>query len=185
MGSRRKHKGALLRTVVPDAATWLPSIVVVPDPAPGPVPLRLPGVTGPVLVRSRLLGRPTVLVDGRPARRVRGSTFELNSRAGRPLRATVAPGRWMSPYPRLLVEGEVYETGPAPPVGLQLLAVVPGLAIFLGGLGMFLAVAGLVASVAVLRRPWPLRARFAGVLAVVAVTAALGWVIAARVEDWI
>ena len=117
-----------------------------------------------------------MLVDGRPARRVRGTTFELNSRAGRPLRATVASGRWMSPYPRLLVEGEVYETGPAPPAGLQLLAVVPGLAIFLGGLGMFLAVAGLLASVAVLRRPWPLRARFAGVLAVVAVTAALGWV---------
>ena len=141
----------------------LPSLVVVtrsePGPVPraasGPVPLRLPGVTGEVLVRSPFLGRPTVLVDGRPARRVRGGTFELDSRAGRPLRATVAPGRWMSPYPRLLVEGEVYETGPAPPAGLQLLAVVPGFAIFLGGLGMFLAVAGLVASVVVLRRPWP------------------------------
>jgi hypothetical protein len=125
-----------------------------------------------------------VLVDGRPARRVRGATYELPTRDGRGLHATVAPGRRMSPYPRLVVDGQEHATGPAPPAGLTLLAIAPAGAVLLGGLGMFLVLAGLASTLVVLRRPWSLRARYAAVVAVDLACAVLG-VGVARVNGWL
>lgn len=150
-----------------------------------PVPVHLPEVLGPVLVRAPLVGRPTVTVGGQPVRRVSRGTYELPTRDGEGLLATVVPGARMSPYPRLLLEtGEVHPTGPTPPLPLQVLGVLPGLVVLLGGASAFVAVLGLVASLLVLRRSWPPPAQYAAVLVVLGLAVGLGWTVS-RVWGWV
>ncbi len=147
------------------------------------VPLEIPGIVGRLVVDAPALGRPTVLVDGVPAPRLTGAWYELTTDEGDAIPVLVRGGSGMSPWTRLVVGDEVFATGPAPPWWLQVLAIAPTLVLLLGGAAAFAAVLGIVASWLVLRRPWTLAGRTAGVLAVLVATAVLGWYVA-RVLGW-
>lgn len=141
-------------------------------------PVRIEGIAGEVVVDSRMVGRPAVAVDGVPVPRLHGAWFLLPTDDGEGVPVLVRGGAGMSPHPRLVVGDEVYATGPAPPWWLQVLAVLPILAPFLGGgPGTFVAVAGIVTTWWVLRRPWSLRAHVVGVLAASAGSMLLAWAV--------
>jgi hypothetical protein len=149
-----------------------------------PWPVEIDGIAGPVVVHTKAVGRPVVLAAGVPVPRLQGNAYLLPTDDGtESVPVLVRPGRGMSPYPRLVLGDEVYETGPAPPLWLQLLAIAPGLAVLLGGAAAFVAVLGIVVSWLLLRRPWSLAARAAAVGVDVVATLGLGWYVA-RVLGW-
>ena len=134
-------------------------------------PIGIDGVAGEVVVETRMLGRPVVLVDGVPAPRLRGAWCRLPTDDGRGVPVLVRGGAGMSPHPRLVLGDEVHATGPAPPGWLQLLAVAPVPVSFLGGgPGVLVGLLGLVLTWWVLRRPWAVRTQAVAVAAVVLVT---------------
>lgn len=141
-----------------------------------PWPVEIEGIAGPVVVHTRAVGRPTVLAGGVPVPRLRGNAYLLPTDDGtEAVPVLVRPGRGMSPYPRLVLGDEVYETGPAPPLWLQLLAVLPVLPAFLGGAAAFVGFVGIVVSWLLLRRPWTVAARAAAVVVDLVVGLGLGW----------
>lgn len=148
-------------------------------------PIRIEGVAGEVVVETRMLGRPTVLVDGAPAPRLRGAWFRVPTDDGQGVPVLVRGGAGMSPHPRIVLADEVYATGPPPPLWLSLLAIAPVPVSFLGGgPGLLLGLVGLVLTWWVLRRPWPVRTQGLAVAAVVLVTVLVSLALGRAVHGW-
>lgn len=148
-------------------------------------PIGIDGVAGEVVVETRMLGRPVVLVDGVPAPRLRGAWFRLPTDDGQGVPVLVRGGAGMSPHPRLVLADEVHVTGPAPPWWLQLLAVAPVPVSFLGGgPGVLVGLLGLVLTWWVLRRPWAVRTQAVAVAAVVLVTVLVCLALGRAVHGW-
>lgn len=148
-------------------------------------PIRIEGVAGEVVVETRMVGRPVVLVDDVPAPRLRGAWFRLPTDDGEGVPVLVRGGAGMSPHPRLVLADEVYPTGPPPPLWLSLLAIAPVPVSFLGGgPGLLLGLVGLVLTWWVLRRPWPVRTQGLAVAAVVLVTVLVSLALGRAVYGW-
>jgi hypothetical protein len=112
----------------------------------------IPGVAGPVVVNVNWFsGRQSVTVGGRPVEGSRRSGFQLPAAGGGTVPAMLRGG-FLDPYPSLEIAGARHRTGPAVPVWLQVLALVPFALIAVGAaVGAVFGVLGVGANFAVLR----------------------------------
>lgn len=143
--------------------------------------LSLDRVAGPVAVRTGFWsGRSTVTVAGQPVPRGPGGVFELPSTDGGTVSARVRTGAFQT-YPTLIVDGVRHPTGPATPVWLRVLAVLPLILLIIGGLlGGIVGVAGVLANLALLRREGSDAVRAAAVVGIT-IGCALVWVLLAAI----
>lgn len=143
--------------------------------------LSLDRVAGPVTVRTGFWsGRSTVTVAGQPVPRGDGGTFHLPTVDGATVPARVRTALFQT-YPDLVVDGVRHRTGPATPPWLRILAVLPLLLLIVGGLlGGVVAVAGVLANFALLRREGGNGARAAAMTGV-AVGCVITWIVLATI----
>ncbi len=143
-------------------------------------PLTIWGLAGPVMLESGFLAsRVNITVGGHPATRVRRNTYALPAVNGGMVEARVSGG-FLDAYPTLEINGVKHRTGPAVPVLLRILALVPIFLIGVGGaLGGVIGAVGVALNMAIARLVLPSAVKallMAGVLIVAAVT----WYAAAR-----
>ncbi|MEU8421394.1 hypothetical protein AB0C15_11020 [Micromonospora sp. NPDC048835] len=114
-------------------------------------PLNIVGVAGPVVVATKAIwGHPAVTVGGVPAQRT-GRNYALPTVDGGVVQATVR-NVLADPYPTVEVNGVRHRTGPAMPVFLRILVMLPILLFTVGGiLGALVGALGVAANLAVAR----------------------------------
>jgi hypothetical protein len=117
-----------------------------------PEALSIPGITGPVAVKTNwLTGRSTVTVGGQPTSTTGRGRFTLPTTGGHTTEARVR-AQMLDPYATVEVGGQTYRTGPAVPLGLRILGLIPFLLITVGGLlGGLIGVAGIVVNFWIIR----------------------------------
>ncbi|WP_327035523.1 hypothetical protein [Micromonospora ureilytica] len=112
-------------------------------------PLNVAGVAGPIVVTTKeFFGHPAVTVGGVPAPRT-GKRFALPMVDGGVVQATLR-STIADPYPTLEIDGVKHRTGPAMPIFLRILVLLPILLFTVGGiLGAMVGVLGVWANLAV------------------------------------
>ncbi|MFC7548160.1 hypothetical protein [Plantactinospora sp. GCM10030261] len=139
------------------------------------------GLAGPLIVDVTAFGGPpTVCVSGEPVPRVQDTYLLPLANGGQ------VAGRLrryaLDPYPTIEIDGEKHRTGPAVPVGLRILALLPLALVGLGGLvGGLFGIAGLASNMIILRKSWPVVTRAAAMAGVLAVAATLALAIPAMI----
>jgi hypothetical protein len=118
--------------------------------------LTIPGVSGDISTEYSFWKGYTFTVDGQ---RVRPQGFPrsrlaLPGESGPPVEAKIKGGLFRA-HPVLVVGGTEYPTGPPTPRGLQILALLPILALLLiqGALGFLVAFGGVAINMGVVRGP--------------------------------
>jgi hypothetical protein len=115
--------------------------------------LTIPGVSGDISIAYSFWKGYTFTLDGQ---RVKPQGFRRNrlTLAGTsgPVQAKIKGGLFRA-YPVLVVGGTEYPTGPPTPRGLQILALLPVLALLLvqGALGFLVAFGGVVINMGIVR----------------------------------
>lgn len=114
-------------------------------------PLSVAGVAGPIVVATKALwGHPDVTVGGVPAPRT-GRRYALPTVDGGVVQATVRTVI-ADPYPTMEINGVQHRTGPAVPVFLRILVLLPILLFTVGGvLGALVGALGVAANLTVAR----------------------------------
>jgi hypothetical protein len=114
--------------------------------------MMIPGLVGPVVVESSFWSsRFTITAGGFPATRVGRNRYALPAAGSATVEATVSGG-FFDAYPTLTINGVKHRTGPAVPVVLRVLAVLPIVLVFLGGfVGGLIGAIGWAANMAILR----------------------------------
>jgi hypothetical protein len=117
-----------------------------------PDTLSIPGIAGPVAVKTNwFTGRSTVTVGGREVPSSGRGLFALPTTGGQTTEARVK-AQMLDPYATVEVGGTAYRTGPAVPMGLRILGLLPILLIGIGGL-----LGGLIGALGVVANFWILR----------------------------
>lgn len=119
-------------------------------------PISIDGVAGPIVVTTNAFwGRPRVTVGGVPAPRTGNRQYALPAAAGGAIEATVRSA-FADPYPTVEVNGVRHRTGPAVPLVLRVMTLLPVLLVAVGGaLGGLAGGLGFVANSAVARTRIP------------------------------
>ncbi|WP_030486860.1 hypothetical protein [Micromonospora chokoriensis] len=114
-------------------------------------PLNVAGVAGPIVVATKAVwGHPDVTVGGVPAPRT-GKRYALPAVGGGVVQATVRTVL-ADPYPTVEVNGVRHRTGPAMPIFLRILVMLPILLLTVGGiLGGLVGALGIAGNLAVAR----------------------------------
>ncbi|MDG4758511.1 hypothetical protein [Micromonospora sp. WMMD710] len=138
-------------------------------------PISVAGVAGPIVVTTNAFwGHPAVTVGGVPAPRTGRRRYALPAASGGAIDATVR-NAFADPYPTVEVNGVPHRTGPAIPVILRALVLLPILLVAVGGaLGGLIGALGVGANLAVARLPIPSAAKAAAMLGVT-VVASVVW----------
>ena len=114
-------------------------------------PATINGIAGPVVVDTNIWsGRHTISVAGRSVPRVGRGTYALPAAAGGTVNAKVH-GALLDAYPTLEIRGVKHRTGPATPMALRMLALLPVVGIIGGLIGALLGALGVVANMAIAR----------------------------------
>lgn len=135
-------------------------------------PVTIEGVAGPVVVNSNAMtGKNTLTVGGAPVPGGRRGRFELPAVGGGTVPAKVRTNL-MDPYPTIEVAGVKHRTGPASPLVLKILGLLP-FGLIAGGLvGALLGFAAVTTNLAVTRTDQPTVVK--AVLMIVVLMAAIG-----------
>jgi hypothetical protein len=115
-------------------------------------PTTIDGLAGPVVVDlNALTGKSTLTVGGVPAEGRRRGQYLLPTADGGTVEARVRT-TLLDPYPVLHINGAKHRTGPATPMALRLLGLLPLLLVTVGGaLGGGLGALGAIVNLAVQR----------------------------------
>jgi hypothetical protein len=142
-----------------------------------PQPLSIPGVAGPVTVKTNwFTGRSTVTVGGRDVPTSGRGRFALPTTNGQTAEARVR-ATMLDPYATVEVGGQKYRTGPAVPVGLRILGLLPIFLVAVGGLiGGLIGALGVVANLWIIREVKSTGVRVLALLGVLAATVVV-WLI--------
>lgn len=143
-----------------------------------PQALSIPGIAGPVIVKTNwFTGRNTVTVGGRDIPTSGRGRFALPTTSGQSAEARVR-AQMLDPYATVEVGGQKYRTGPAVPVGVRILGLLPLLIVFWGGLiGALFGVLGMVANFWIIREVRSTALKVLALFAVLVVTVVI-WLIA-------
>jgi hypothetical protein len=138
-------------------------------------PLMIPGLVGPVVLESSFFSSHyTITAGGYPAQRLGQKRYALPTAGSGTVEATVSGG-FFDAYPTLTINGVKHRTGPAVPVVLRILAVVPFAIVFTGGLiGGLIGGIGWAVNMAILRLSLSSIVKAVLMLAVLVATA-LAW----------
>lgn len=108
-------------------------------------PITIDGITGPILVDTKFWnGRQLVTVDGVPVPTSGRRRFPLPTADGATVDARVTSSL-VSPHPTIEIAGVKHEMGPALPIALKVLILLPAVLLLGGG-----AIGGLIAAMAIL-----------------------------------
>jgi hypothetical protein len=141
-------------------------------------PVTIPGVAGLVAVDLKFFSnKHVVTVGGRPLARVGRATYELPTSNGRIAVAKLRTNA-LDPYPVIEIDGVKHRTGPAVPIALRVLALLPALLLVGGALGGAFAAAGVIGNMAIARTMRPAAIKAALMVAVL-VAAAVAWLVLA------
>lgn len=115
-------------------------------------PVTIEGLAGPVVVDvNTLTGRQSLMVGGQSIPGTRRGDYTLPTADGRAVPAKVRTSL-VDPYPTIEIAGVKHRTGPALPVALRLLALLPFLLVFVGGaIGGALGAVGVVVNLSLAR----------------------------------
>lgn len=113
-------------------------------------PLVVGGLAGPVVLESGFFaGNYTVTVAGQQAARIGRGRYALPTAAGGSVPAVIRGG-FLDTYPTLEINGVKHRTGPAAPLALRILALLPLALIGVGGMvGGLIGALGMMANMAV------------------------------------
>ena len=115
-------------------------------------PTTIQGLAGPVVVdMNTLTGKSTLSVGGVPAEVRRRGYYLLPTAGGGTVEARVR-ATLLDPYPVLHINGAKHRTGPASPMVLRVLGLLPLLLLAVGGaLGGIVAAFGVILNLSVQR----------------------------------
>jgi hypothetical protein len=117
-----------------------------------PEPLSIAGIAGPVAVKTNwFTGRSTITVGGQQIPTTGRGRFALPTTSGQTTEARVR-AQMLDPYATVEVGGQKYRTGPAVPLGVRIVGLLPLLLVFWGGL-----VGGLIGALGVAANFWVIR----------------------------
>ena len=119
-------------------------------------PLVIGGLAGPVVLESSFFANKySVTVGGQQATRTGRGRYELPAAAGGTVQAMIRGG-FLDVYPTLVINGIKHRTGPAAPLVLRVLALLPLVLIGLGGaVGGLIGALGMMVNMAVGRLQIP------------------------------
>lgn len=145
-------------------------------------PVSIPGLAGPVVVSAGFFSlRYTVSVNGVDVRRTGRATYQLPAADGTMVEGKLRSG-FFEPFPALQIHGVTYRTGPAVPLAVRILAVIPFLLFTVGGvLGAVLGAAGVVGNLAIARQSIPTAVKALSMVGVLIAVVVVWLVLAAAV----
>lgn len=115
-------------------------------------PLVIEGLAGPVVVSTNMFsGKSTVTVGGIPAQRTGRSVFQLPTDNGGTVPAKVQAAKMFDPYPVIEISGSKHRTGPASPLWMTVVSLLPIALVIGGALGATLGVLGVFSNLAIAR----------------------------------
>lgn len=146
-------------------------------------PVAIPGLAGPVVVNmNSFTGKHAVTVGGHSVTSTGRRTYALPAADGRTVEGKVHSS-FLDPYPSIEIGGVRHRTGPAVPVGLRVLALLPIVLLIGGLLGGLIGAVAIVSNLAILRTAQSTVVKVV-LLAGVFVAAAIVWlVIAAAIQS--
>jgi hypothetical protein len=122
-------------------------------------------------------GGHSMTVGGQPAVKRKRRVYQLPTTDGRTVEAKVR-STFFDVYPTVDVAGTRYRLGPATPVVLRVVMLLPLVLLAGGGIGAFLGLTGVIVNGVVLRGPMSTGAKIALMIAVLGVAVVVWLVIA-------
>lgn len=115
-------------------------------------PLVIDGLAGSVVVNTNMFsGKSTVTVGGVPAQSTGRSLFELPTADGGTVSAKVRGAKMFDPYPVIEINGSKHRTGPASPLWMTVVSLLPVVLVVGGAVGAIIGVLAVFSNLAVAR----------------------------------
>lgn len=115
-------------------------------------PIVIDGLAGPVVVTTNMMsGKSTVTVGGIPAQGTGRGRFQLPTADGGAVEAKVHAAKMIDPYPVIEINGTKHRTGPASPVWMTVLSLLPIVLLVGGALGAVIGVVAVFSNLAIAR----------------------------------
>lgn len=133
-------------------------------------PLVIPGLAGPAVVTvNQFTGKHSITVGGQSTTGTRRGQYTLPGADGGTVPAKLHTSL-LDPHPSIEIAGVKHRTGPAIPLALRILALLPVVLVIGGVIGIMFGVAAILANLAVLRTNMSTTAK-GGIVAVIGVVA--------------